>query len=766
MADPDNQNRNSDTNQENSSQNRKEGAITVSLSRELSLFDITMIGIAGMIGAGIFALTGIATGIAGPAILIAFLLNGITATFTGLAYAELGSSIPEAGGSYLWVKEAMGDHFGFLAGWCDWAAHTIACALYAVTFGAFFSELIVRFFNIHVSQPVLAKVSALVIVSLLTYINYRGAKESSTVGSSVTLFKVTILVVFAAFGIFKTLTSPGWIKAFTPLMPHGIPGVLAAMGLTYIAFEGYEIIVQSGEEVRNPEKNIPKAIVLSLWVAVAIYVLVAFALIGAVKADIPSWMYLGKLAEFSLIRVGDQIMPFGAVLIIAGGLVSTISAMNATIYSSSRVAFALGRTGYLPRSLSKIDEKTRTPHFSIFFSYLIISIMALAPIEAVASAADVMFLILFVMVNLVLVILRLRRPDLRRAFRLPLVPCLPAIAIITQIVIGYYLLTELEHGGFVVAVTIAWIIFGSLVYYAYSEKEKAQRIEEVLKTVYEEVPVEKPAFNVLVPVANPVFGRRLAKFASVIAEERRGGVIVLSIVKLPPQTPPSSATRYIEEAKRFIGKITRSVSVPAGGLIKVGHSVPDAILNAAEEVKPDLIVLGWRGRTFRKDCILGSTIDPVLVKARCDVVVVRFGPERKIERILIPTAGGPHAVLAAEIARDVAVHEGASVELLYVGRDESDEKRAKIAFEETLKPLEGLNISTRFILSQKPVREIAKEVEKHDLTLIGATNESFLKNFLMGVFPERIVQKTTRTVAMTRKWVRIVEAIQKKRKLE
>jgi amino acid transporter len=104
-----------------------------------------MIGIAGMIGAGIFSLTGIATGIAGPAILLAFLLNGIVATFTGLAYAELGSAIPEAGGSYLWVREGMGNHLGFLAGWVDWAAHTIACALYAVTFGAFFSELVVNF---------------------------------------------------------------------------------------------------------------------------------------------------------------------------------------------------------------------------------------------------------------------------------------------------------------------------------------------------------------------------------------------------------------------------------------------------------------------------------------------------------------------------------------------------------------------------------------------------------------------------------------------
>lgn len=742
-------------------------SITVSLSRELTLFDITMIGIAGMIGAGIFALTGIATGIAGPAILIAFLLNGIIATFTGLAYAELGSAIPEAGGSYLWVKEALGDHFGFLAGWCDWAAHTIACALYAVTFGAFFSELVVRFFEFtFISQELLARISAFAVVTFLTYLNYLGAKESGRVGGFVTVFKVTILVIFAAFGIYKTLVKPDWIEAFTTpsFMPNGIAGILAAMGLTFIAFEGYEIIVQSGEEVKKPEKNIPKAIVLSLWVAVAIYIMIAFALIGSIQADVPSWMYLGHLAEFSLIRVADQIMPLGAVLIIAGGLVSTISAMNATIYSSSRVAFALGRIGYLPRHLSMINTRTRTPHLSIFFSYLIISVMTLAPIEAVASAADVMFLILFILVNFVLIVLRLRRPDLKRSFKVPFVPYLPLAAIVSQIVIGYFLISELEHGGFVIAVTLMWIFFGSLVYYAYSEKERSHRIEETTRTVYEEEPLEKAAFKILVPVANPLFGEKLIRFAEIIARERSGEVIVLSVVKVPPQTPPSSASGYVGEAKEFVTDLMQKISVPAGGMIKVGHRVSDAILNAVEEIKPDLVILGWRGRTFRKDYVLGSTIDPVLLKAPCDVVVVRFEKDKewkKFERILIPTAGGPHALLAAEIARDVAKQENGIVELLYVGKNEDERKRADKIFEEASKILEDVDVKFKFTVSRKALKIIVEEAQNHDLTLIGATAEPFLKNFLMGVFPEKVVQRTSRTVAMTRKWVKLVEVLRK-----
>jgi len=139
--------------------------VKVSLSRDLNLLDITLLGIAAMIGAGIFALIGIASGIAGPAILLAFLLNGIIATLTGLSYAELGSAVPEAGGSYVWVREALGDFVGFLAGWCSWSANSIACALYAVTFGAFLSEAIVRMIGVPLPQSMVAKVSSVAVVS-------------------------------------------------------------------------------------------------------------------------------------------------------------------------------------------------------------------------------------------------------------------------------------------------------------------------------------------------------------------------------------------------------------------------------------------------------------------------------------------------------------------------------------------------------------------------------------------------------------------------
>ncbi len=347
----------------------------VALSRTLGLLDITMIGVGAMIGAGIFVLTGIAAGEAGPALVLAFLLNGVVTTFTALSYAELGSAYPEAGGGYLWVKEGMGGTQGFLAGWMSWFAHAVACSLYGLGFGRFAVELISLAYPgvQEYSQP-LTLVFMAIIVALFALINYRGASETGLVGNIVTIAKVIILGVFIVFGIRAMILNPN-LNVFTDnFLPNGMAGVFVAMGLTFIAFEGYEIIAQSGEEVKDPMRNIPRAIFISLIIVVIIYVLVAIVAIGAVvvppeAGDIPVWEYLAQAREVAIVRAAEQIMGrWGGFLILISGLASTMSALNATIYSSSRVSFAMGRDSNLPRVFGRIHPKNHSPYYAIFIS--------------------------------------------------------------------------------------------------------------------------------------------------------------------------------------------------------------------------------------------------------------------------------------------------------------------------------------------------------------------------------------------------------------
>jgi hypothetical protein len=246
----------------------------VTLSRDLNLFTITMIGVGGMIGAGIFVLTGTAAGVAGPALILAFLLNGIVTTITGMAYAELGSAFPRAGGGYVWVKEGLGGAQGFLAGWMDWFAHALAGSLYALGFGRFAAEMWIMAglptFGLTVQQMTLGLMTLIVLV--FTTVNYRGASETGRVGNIVTLAKIAILGLFVLFGVVAMARTEAWHARFTTgFLPNGLGGVFVAMGLTFIAFEGYEIIAQSGEEVVNPRRNIPRAVFAAIAIAVAIY---------------------------------------------------------------------------------------------------------------------------------------------------------------------------------------------------------------------------------------------------------------------------------------------------------------------------------------------------------------------------------------------------------------------------------------------------------------------------------------------------------------
>ena len=288
----------------------------VTLSRNLNLFTITMIGIGGMIGAGIFVLTGIAAGVAGPALILAFALNGIITSFTAMSYAELGSAYPEAGGSYLWVKEGLGGTQGFLAGWMSWSAAASAGALYALGFGRFASELwlLTAFPTFGLTVAQMTMIFMTLIILTFTFINFLGASETGSIGNIVTLAKIVILGLFVLFGILVMLNSDGWQQSFTSdFMPNGFIAVFAAMGVTFVAFEGYEIIVQSGEEVINPSRNIPRAIFLAIAVAVTIYLLVSIVAIGATVPPVGMkvYEYLGLQKEVAVVETARQTFPWG-----------------------------------------------------------------------------------------------------------------------------------------------------------------------------------------------------------------------------------------------------------------------------------------------------------------------------------------------------------------------------------------------------------------------------------------------------------------------
>ena len=753
--------------------------IPTQLSRDLSLFHVTMIGVGAMIGAGIFVLTGIAAGYAGPALILAFALNGLVTLLTAFSYAELGSSFPEAGGGYLWVKEGLGGLNGFQAGWMSWFAHAVACSLYILGFGYYFWEAL-RFLRVDtLINPLLEavfpgggshflivqKILAVGVAILFGYINFRGASETGRWGSLVTIIKVVILGGFCLSGLVVILKNPEWPAKFQPFLGKGFAGVLGAMGLTYIAFEGYEIIVQSGEEIKNPGKNIPRAIFISLLIVVPVYIFVGFIALGAVEIPqsvrlahpeiVKIWDYLAFAKEGAMVEAAKQFMPLGYLMMILGGLFATMSALNATIYSSSRVSFAMGRDKNLPDVFGKIHRQKRTPYMAVLISVVLILLMAiLLPIEDVAASADIMFILLFVQVNWTLISLRKKKSRLKRSFRVPFVPVLPVVAIILQLILGYFLF-HLSPVAWLTA--LLWLILGALLYYLYARGREKERAEAQI--LYEEKLPVKSGYRILVPLAHPDHVDDLIHMASAIARDRGGEILALGVVRVPEQLPVAEGRRFVSEFKGIMEiamKSGKRHGVVVNTLIRIGHKVTTAIIDTIKERDIDLMIMGWKGFSHSRGSVFGGILDDVVMNADCDVMMIKMVHLDKMKSILLPTSGGPHACFALELAPAIAKTYGSritvcmivppntrpDVEAVYQQRvDES------VNFLKTrVKKVEGKLARARSISSG-----ILKLTERYDACIMGAAREGLMQQIVFGTIPEKIGRKGSHTLIMVKK---------------
>ncbi len=746
--------------------NSNNSTVKVTLTRDLGLFDITMIGVGAMIGAGIFVLTGSAAHHAGPGLLLAFFLNGLVALFTAASYAELGAALPGAGGGYMWAREGLSPYFGFLAGWMSWFAQSVACSLYALGFGSFSARILdmAHISPFDLPERTLSLILAISAAALFTYINSRGASETGKVGNILTMTKVAILAALVVFGLLALTRRADWPTEFTPFLPNGIGGILAAMGLTAVAFEGYEIVAQSGEEVVDPGRNIPRAIFLSIAIVVTIYLAVAFTLLGAIPTPdgSPTWQFLGRNAEQAVVEAADRLMPYGTIVLLIGGLMSTLSALNATLYSSSRVSFSMGRNRDLPDIFARIHPTRHSPYWAVIVSGALIILMPLLlpGIEDVASAANIMFMLLFSMVNVSVITLRRRRADAERPFKVPLMPLLPILGIVSQLVLAVYLFNLSPIAWYA---TLAWIAAGTLFYTVYARR--AEAMPEPVRIIHEEI-VAVTEYSVLIPVANATQARLLGILGSAVARDRGGEVFALHVVRVPRQLGITDGRFFLKQGKPILETVieeARRRDVPVHTMIRLGRTVANAIWGTARERGADLMMLGWPGYTETPEAAFGSVIDLVAKNPPCDLAVVRFRKRELPRCILVPTAGGPHADLAIELAISQArqfkieTGEDSTITLLYILLEGADE----IAQAWANRMLSNVANRYDYPLAQKVVTApdvasgILEEAEKCNLLLIGATGERLFGQRLFGSVPEQVARETTKTVIMTKRYWRL-----------
>ena len=727
------------------------GAKGKQLVRTLGLVQILMLGIGGTMGAGVFVLTGHAAGMVGPAVILVFLLAGLQSLPNSLSYAELASSFPIAGGGYAYISKATKGLLPFSVGWVSWFSSMVYAALSAV--GAAYSLKIFLPF-----LPVAP--TAVAFIAIFVAISLRGSEEA---GRTQVILAGTLLTSLAAFVILG-LILPGGFSWDTFYGEGGFfihEGMLTNMAkifqtvtLVNVLFVGYEVIATTAEEAKNPGRNIPIAVVGTIFICAAVYCTVAFVALGTVSAG-----ELGAsstpLSEAASRFLGGR----GAPLLGLAGIIATITSLNTALLSSARVALALSRDGYLPPFLSRVHPRLKTPLPAILVSGAFIALAAVsgdAVFLSYVSNFGYMFVVFFTNVSVIL--LRRKFPDHKRPFRTPWYPVTPILGCLGIIVVEVF--TELHA----LVVGIGLIAVGLIVYQL--RRPVGRAVEVAAQTV------EAAHHEILVPVANPMTAESLVKMAVILGRAREESTLAaLSVVKMPGATPLELAQDFLDGQENGRKMLLKRVAdyaheqgVPVRTLLRAARGISSGILGVAEaRGGVGLILMGWRGQLTTQR-VAGSVVKDVVQGATCDVAVLRDRGvgERDVKHVLVPVGGGPHARLALRLAWDIVRAEKGSLTALRILPEagpvdmEVEMEVLRQLVEDELGEIPE-EITFRLKRSDSIVKGVLAEAVQvadradYDLIAIGASEEWFLKNQLFGSIPDWIADGAPCSVLMVRK---------------
>ncbi|MDD1694584.1 MAG: amino acid permease [Methanoregula sp.] len=448
---------------------------TPSLKRVLKPVDLVMLGVGGIIGTGIFVLSGVAAGLhAGNALPLSFIIAGTVCLFAALCYAEFSTMIPVAGSAYTYSYTALGEVWAWIIGWTLILEYGLAISAVAIGWSGYMHALVtVAGINLPSSliQPYgvdggILNLPAVLIVLALTLLLVKGTKESVRMNTVIVVIKIAVILLFILLSV--TAINPGNWEPLLP--PNGWFGVFSGAAVVFFAFIGFDAVVTAAEEIEEPQKSLPIGLIGSLIVCMILYIIVGVVLTGVVPfAELARPEAIDAPIAYALSSIG---ISWGAAIVSFGALAGMTSVMLVMLFGQSRIFFAMSRDGLLPTFFSKVNPVTHTPAKSILFIGIITACVAgLFPLATVAELVNMGTLVAFSIVALGVLVLRHQQPELKRPFRCPLVPYVPVLCIGTC---GFLILNlkPLAHIMFV-----AWLCIGLVVYFLYGVRHSENRME-------------------------------------------------------------------------------------------------------------------------------------------------------------------------------------------------------------------------------------------------------------------------------------------------
>jgi amino acid transporter len=641
-----------------------------SLERDLGLPTVLAISIGAMIGSGIFILPALALKIAGPSVVLAYLLAGVLVLPAALSKSEMATAMPEAGGTYIYIERGMGPLLGTIAGVGTWFSLAFKGGL-ALVGGV---PYLLIAFDV---PPDFVTPVALALATVLILVNLLGAKQTGRLQVAI------VVVMLAAMSWFVVGGAPSVRQAnFQPFFTDGYGGLLAATGLVFVSYAGVTKVASVAEEVEDPDRNIPLGILGSLGFTTLLYVLIVAIMVGVTDAGVVagSDVPVADAARATLGAVG-----VGAVVVAA--VLALVSTANAGILSSSRYPFAMARDDLVPESLAAVSDRFGTPSTSITLTGAVLLVLiAFVPILDIAKLASAFQILVFILINLTIVAFREGEMAYDPSFESPLYPWTQVFGVLG----GLVLITQMGEIAMLGAVVIT---VGSVAWYFAYARPRVQRegaaTDVVRRRVGQDALIETESvlgegpYEVLLAFTSEVSREReesLLRMAADLVRPHDGRVVVVWFEEVPDQTPLEEATETQSPAEVRFEEQTDDLAVDLDVDVEVGeivsHDTKHAIVNFAAHRGVDAI-LAEHERLRLRSRLLGDPIDWVVRHAPCDVYLVENRGYDRPGVVELVSDGGPFNPDQVAVTDAIATASGGEVVLQYPAASRSPEQRER-----------------------------------------------------------------------------------------
>ncbi len=714
------------------------------------------LGVGALMGAGLYVLVGIAAKAAGPSLWVAYVVCGVLTLLSVQMYSDFARRMPISGGGYVYAYRQLGSFWGFMVGWHLAVGSIFACALYAFGFASYGGS----FFPKGTVSPLMIKAAASVLVVVLVSLALRGGPKDGGDGSGsgsgsgssgvdwlqriLTWGNLLVLVVLVIVALPLARAS-----RFSPALPNGIGGVGAAISLIYISFFGYQLIANSAEEVHDAPRTVPRAMRLSMVIALVFYLVVSLVAVAAVD-----WRDLANSEAPLVLMASRSIGVYGAVLIGVGAVLASAAALNSTLVSQGRQIYAMGRDRLLPWQLGTVKETSQVPVAALVTGGVFtVLVVVLADLAFIAKAAN--FALLFSMLPISMALHRLYQV---RADTDPVVPLWRRVVPWAALVANAGLLLTLDwqsllFGGAVVGA--GCVVFLS---YSYSAEKRGQAGFSVSLADDGPAPLLRRGERILVPMANPRTQESLLSISEALLPAGGGEIVVLNVVVAGEGQSPRDVLRRPSGLHAAVDVIERADEIAERRgvilrpVVRGARSLPEGIRDAAVEEKCQLIVMGW---STQADARPSALLEEVVHKVRTDLILLQLTQDRPPQKIGVSLGGGGiNLGLMVRVGSTLAEQYDGEVTYLNVMPEYYEHEHLRharqVQIEAITRHTSLVPYRTELLRSANPLGAIVERTKDLDLLVVGSNRGGAVSSSAVGSFSELVAQQAHCSVVIVR----------------